>query len=92
MKKNNFISKKHFKKRAKKCEICGEEDFDLLNCHRIKEQKEYSNNNCACLCVTCHTLVHRDRIQVFQRKNSSAGKLFHYIDESGKEHFKPSFI
>ena len=87
-----FINKKAFKKRARKCQICEENDFDLLECHRINPGKEYSNNNCVCLCTKCHTLRHRNRIKILGWKNSSKGKLLHYFDEQNKEHFKPQSL
>ena len=83
-----FVNKIAFKRRAGKCEICSEKDYDLLHTHRIVPQKEYSNENCVCLCTSCHTLTHKGRITVIGWKNSSAGKLFHYIDENGEEHLK----
>ena len=85
-----FINKKSFKRKAKKCKICGEKDYDLLHCHRIvpgEKGGKYENNNCVTLCVRCHTLVHRNRITIIGWKNSTAGKLLHIINEDNQELF-----
>jgi len=85
-----FISKKLFKKRAKKCKICEEKDYDLLHCHRIipgEKGGKYENNNCVCLCVKCHTLVHRNRIIIIGWKSSTKGQLLHIIDKNNIENF-----
>jgi len=85
-----FISKKIFKLRAKKCKICGEKDYDLLNCHRIipgEKGGKYENTNCVCLCVKCHTLVHRNKITVIGWRNSTKGELLHIIDKNNQEDF-----
>ena len=82
-----FIGKKAFKRRNKPCRICGEETYELLDTHRIKWGGEYSNENCVCLCVSCHRKVHRGIITVKGWFDSSAGKLLLYIDEDGNEQF-----
>ena len=84
-----FINKKSFKRRAKKCKICGEKDYDLLECHRIipgEKGGKYENSNCVCLCVRCHTIVHRNKITIIGWKNSSVGQLLHII-KSNQELF-----
>ena len=86
-----FGSKKSFKRRHKFCQICKENKYELLDVHRWniegKDGGKYSNDNCICVCVKCHRLIHSHKIKIIGIYNSSAGKLLNYIDENGKEHF-----
>jgi len=86
-----FISKKHFKQTNKECYICKENKYELLDTHRWrKEGKDggkYSNDNCICVCVRCHRLIHSKKIQIIGVFNSTMGKLLNYIDSNGKECF-----
>ena len=79
-----FINKKTFKKQQKQCYICGEDKYELLDVHRWgiegKDGGKYSNDNCICVCVKCHRLIHSDKIKIIGTYNSSAGKLINYID------------
>jgi hypothetical protein len=86
--KKPFVSKKAFKRRAGKCHICPEKDYDLLDVHRILAGKDYSNTNCVCLCSLCHRKHHRGKIKILGWFNSSKGKILNYIDENGQEQFK----
>lgn len=85
--KTPFIGKKAFKRRAGKCQICKEDDYTVLDTHRIIEQGIYSNENCVCLCVKCHRLVSMGKIKTLNWVNSTGGKLLHYIDKNGEEQF-----
>jgi hypothetical protein len=90
--KNPFISKKSFKRRHQKCYICGESEYKLLDVHRWriegKNNGKYTNDNCLCVCVKCHRLIHTNKIKIIGVFNSTCGKLLNYIDSSGKEQFK----
>jgi len=83
-----FISKKAFKRREGKCQICEEKNYKLLDTHRIKWGGEYSNRNCVCLCVECHRKVHCNIIKIIGWFESSKGRVLNYIDEKGNEQFK----
>jgi len=91
--KNYFISKKAFKRRAGKCHLCEESDYDLLDTHRWripgKDGGKYSTDNCLCVCTTCHRLIHANKIKILGVFNSTKGKLLNYTDQNGKEHFNP---
>ena len=90
MKQRPFISKKHRKKSAKKCRICGEEEYATLDVHRIKEGSEggkYTYGNTVVLCAKCHRLQQADKIKVIGWKKSTTGRLLHIIDKNGKEKF-----
>jgi hypothetical protein len=82
-----FISKKHFKKRNKVCRICGEDRYELLDTHRLKEQGPYSVSNCVCICNSCHRKHHSNLIKIIEWCHSTKGTLLHYIDEEGNEQF-----
>jgi 5-methylcytosine-specific restriction endonuclease McrA len=83
-----FGNKKRFKRKASKCQICGEKDYDLLDTHRIKWGGKYSESNCVCLCSTCHRKVHAHKIKIDGWYNSTKGRVLHFFDENGKEHFR----
>ena len=80
--KRPFKNKKSFKLSQKKCYICEENKFELLDTHRIIPQKKYSYNNCICLCNRCHRLHHTGIIRIIGWKESSIGKILHYFDEN----------
>jgi len=82
-----FRSKKDFKTVAQKCHICGEDNYNLLDVHRINEGQAYSYANTACLCVRCHRLHHSKSIIIKKWYNSTMGRVLHWIDELEKEHF-----
>ena len=85
--KQPFIGKKAFKRRAGKCQICGENKYKLLDVHRIIWGGDYINTNCANLCVACHRKVHTYIIKIIGWKHSTCGPLLHIIDENGEEQF-----
>lgn len=82
-----FIGKRAFKRRHRNCQICKEERYELLDVHRIEWGGEYSNENCVCLCVTCHRKVHNKFFTIIGWKNSTKGKLLHIINEEEQEDF-----
>jgi len=89
--KNPFISKKNFKRRHKYCQICGEDKYELLDTHRWKIEGKnggkYTNDNCLCICVKCHRLIHLKKIIINGVYNSTTGKLLNYMNEDGEEYF-----
>ena len=89
--KNPFINKKAFKRRAGKCQICGEKEYALLDTHRWrtegKDGGKYSTDNCLCVCSNCHRLITSDIMKIIGIFDSSIGKVVNYIDKNGKEHF-----
>lgn len=89
--KDPFISKKAFKRKAGKCRICGENNYNLLDVHRWgiegKDGGKYASNNCVCVCSNCHRLIHAKKIQILGIYNSTIGELLHFINEKGKEDF-----
>jgi hypothetical protein len=85
--KNVFGSKKLQKQIAKKCKICGEPRYELLDTHRINEGKEYSVSNTCIICNRCHRLHHTEVIKIEGWCESTGGRLLHWFNEAGEEHF-----
>ena len=88
--KRPFVSKKIRKLAAGKCQICGEDDYSLLDVHRIvpgEDGGKYTYNNASVLCCRCHRLEQAGKIKVFGWVNSTAGRLLHIIDADGNEQF-----
>ena len=84
---DRFGSKQLQKHIAGKCYICGEKDYSILDAHRIVEGGSYSVHNVVILCCKCHRLQQAGKIKILEWCNSTAGKLLHWIDEQGQEHF-----
>ena len=91
--KKPFGSKKLFKLRAKKCAVCKEDDYDLLDVHRWaipgSDGGKYEHSNCICLCTGCHRLVHTGKIIIHGIYFSTMGTVVHFTDKDGEEHFEP---
>ena len=92
MKKKPFISKKSFKRKYKRCAICHESDYDLLDVHRWripgKDGGKYSSDNSIVLCAIHHRLLHTGRIQILGIHPSTKGEVVQYIDENKNEQFQ----
>ena len=89
--KNPFVSKKAYKRRIGKCVICNEDNYDLLDVHRWKVEGtdggKYTEDNCVCICTSCHRLCHTKKIIILGVYNSTAGNAINFLDEEGKEQF-----
>jgi len=84
------INKKVYKHSEGKCRICGEDNYNLLDAHRIlpgKDGGKYTISNTTACCSNCHRKIHAGEIQVLGWVNSTKGKLLHIIRENGKEDF-----
>lgn len=87
--------KKYTKKQIKKlsdgmCFFCGEDNYLLLDTHRLipgSEGGQYNNWNMSTLCCMCHRKVHSGLIKILGKHHSTGSSLYviHYIDENGKE-------
>jgi hypothetical protein len=82
-----FVGKKYQKLVARKCRICGEDDYRLLDTHRLEHGAAYSVDNVLVCCVTCHRKHHSGVIKLIGWVHSTAGRLLHWIDENGEEQF-----
>lgn len=81
------MDKKSFKRSGRKCLICNEDDYDILDVHRIKFGKEYKYWNTTILCANCHRKVHSGKIIIEGKYMSSVGPIIHYFID-GKEYWK----
>ena len=84
-----FGSKQIRKKSEGKCRCCGEDNYDLLDVHRIKEGKDggaYSYWNTVVICTSCHRKQQAGQIKIVAWLNSTAGRLLQWFDEDGVEH------
>ena len=76
--KRKLINRKVDKLAAKKCQICGTDDLDTLEYHRIIHGEDggtYIPSNVVICCSSCHTLIHKDRIQIKGWFESTGGKV-----------------
>ncbi len=90
-KKRFLINKKAKKMYEKVCYICGEDDYDLLDVHRIvpgKEGGQYTEHNSLVTCSNCHRKCHSGRVIIDRKYQTTLGKwLLHYW-EDGEEKWK----
>jgi 5-methylcytosine-specific restriction endonuclease McrA len=86
MKRTKNIKKKDYKKVSGSCRICGEEQYELLDVHRIQAGGQYSYANSVSLCCKCHRKVHSGSIIVDKWYMSTAGYLLRIL-ENGVEKF-----
>lgn len=59
--------KQIYKLLQKKCFFCGNQDYALLDMHRIipgKEGGKYTSNNSLCTCANCHRSIYAGGIVV----------------------------
>lgn len=87
------MGKKYSKQECRKrfdgcCAFCKEDDYDLLDAHRIFEGQEggtYHWVNMLTTCALCHRKVHTGKIKILGNHPGMAGWYVHYINESGEE-------
>lgn len=84
LKNNQLIDKKVKKQREGKCYFCGEDDYDLLDCHRIvpgEEGGRYTEHNTVVVCCKCHRRIHAGQIEIKGKHFSTSGRyLIHYVE------------
>ena len=83
--KKRLIDKKATKHSAKKCYFCEEDDYALLDCHRIIEGAnggEYTDFNTVVVCSNCHRRVHDGQIAIDRKYFSTTGGwVLHYFKD-----------
>lgn len=82
------MNKKHKKLSDGSCCFCGEDDYDLLDLHRIKPGSEggrYTEHNTLTVCATCHRKIHAGRIQTYRKYYSTSGTYILHCEVDGKE-------
>jgi 5-methylcytosine-specific restriction endonuclease McrA len=78
------------KKYDGRCFVCGEDDYIVLDAHRVVPGEiggAYHWNNLLTLCACCHRKVTAGTIRVHARYLGTRGPVVHWTDESGSEHF-----
>ena len=85
--KKPFVSKQLRKLAAGCCVICGETRYELLDVHRIKQPSAYTFAGTVVLCNGCHRKHHTGLIKIDDWYESTTGRLLHWFDEEGKEHY-----
>ncbi len=91
MRRQKLVNKKGKKLYEGKCRICGENNYELLDLHRLHEGHKggtYSDRNTVVLCSNCHRKAHAEIIVLDRLYLRSDGKwVLRYIDENGLEHY-----
>jgi hypothetical protein len=80
------------KRRDRKCVFCGEDDYSLLDLHRIvpgEEGGKYTEHNTLVTCVKCHRMAHSGRIEVFGKYPTTAGCKVVHCEIDGDEKWLP---
>jgi 5-methylcytosine-specific restriction endonuclease McrA len=88
--KKHIIEKKVFKMAAGACRICGEDNYALLDVHRIKEGAKggrYTRENSVTLCCSCHRRVHAGTIKIDRYYLCTDGSMKLLVTIDGKEEF-----
>lgn len=85
------------------CEICGEDNKNVLHRHHIVERTEINSNNddfnLAIICSNCHNLVHAGEIKiigVFPGTRPPTGRILVYVKDGvcnvpGMENAEPYY-
>jgi hypothetical protein len=84
------INKKIKKLIDKKCYFCGENNYCVLDVHRILPGSEggiYSEHNSVTACSNCHRKIHDGKIKLDRKYYSTKGWVLHYFDENQIEHW-----
>lgn len=80
--------KKHI---DKKCHFCEEDQYSLLDVHRIKPGKEggkYTKGNTVTVCANCHRKIHSGTIEIKGRYLTTTGShIINYL-EDGREQWR----
>jgi len=75
----------------KKCYFCGENEYKLLDCHRVYEGEDggtYHPLNTVVTCALCHRKIHAGIIKIDRKYLSTGGLVLHYFI-NGKEYWNP---
>jgi predicted restriction endonuclease len=73
----------------KKCYFCGEDNYDLLDAHRIipgEQGGKYNDHNILVICSNCHRKCHAGIIKIDRKYMSTTGRwvLHYWIDGEEK--------
>jgi len=85
---NRLINKKIYKKINNTCRICGLNQYELLDVHRIipgEKGGEYVKGNVVSICSNCHRQVHNGLIEIIGWVKSTDGNLLHIVKNNKEE-------
>lgn len=83
-----LIDKKVNKRIAGKCYFCGENDYAVLDNHRIHEGADggkYTERNVVVACANCHRRIHDDQIKIDKYYYTTGGRYVLHYWENGVE-------
>ncbi len=75
----------------KECYFCGENDYNLLDVHRILEGANggtYHDRNTICCCAKCHRKIHSGRIKIHGKHLSTSSRWVVHFTEDDVEKWK----
>lgn len=90
MRPTPFKSKKFQKLSAGRCRLCGNDQYEVLDVHRVKAGAnggKYTYHNTVVICCECHRKEQAGLIKILGWYDSTAGRLLHIIREDGQEDF-----
>ncbi len=90
MKQPKLIDKQVLKRSEGRCYLCFEDDYSLLDVHRIVEGQDggrYTNHNAVVLCANCHRRHHHGDLTIHRWYQGTGGRVLHYT-EDGEEKWK----
>ena len=85
------MNKQVKKKIDRCCYFCEEDDYALLDCHRIvpgEEGGKYTDHNTLTTCANCHRKCHSGKIKILGKYFSTAGRYVLHYEENGEEIWK----
>jgi hypothetical protein len=86
------LTKKQIRKRVdKKCYFCPEDNYDLLDCHRIIPGQvggKYTDFNMMTTCCKCHRKIHAGIIKILGKYFTSGARYVVNYIEDGEEKWK----
>lgn len=86
--RKKLINKVGKKKSEGKCCFCEEQDYAVLDCHRImpgEEGGEYTDFNTVVTCSNCHRKVHDGQIVIDRKYFSTSGHWVLHFWQDGEE-------
>lgn len=83
-------NKKNYKLSNNYCCLCGENDPNVLDVHRIYEGSrggEYDSLNCIVCCANCHRKIHAETIKIVRKHPSLSHRYYIEVWENDERKF-----
>lgn len=78
MERKKYSRQQIQKKFHGKCFACGEDDYNILDAHRIIEGGPYIVSNIVVCCSNCHRKIHAKEIKIDRKYLSTNGMVLHW--------------